>query len=85
MKALGVTGRRVALAALALLAAGCASSGSTATPGSVYAGSGFHDPWHWGPVYREVPVVVGPPAAPAHPIAPPPAVPAPARTGSAPR
>jgi hypothetical protein len=64
--------RRV-VAGLALAAAGCASSGPAYAPGSVYAGAGFHEPWHWGPVYRELTVVVGPPARPAYPIAPAPA------------
>jgi hypothetical protein len=57
---------------LALAAAGCASSSPSAPPvaGSVYAGAGFYEVWEWGPVYREPPIVVGPPGRPAHPIAP---------------
>jgi hypothetical protein len=57
---------------LALAAAGCASSSPSAPPvaSSVYAGAGFYEVWEWGPVYREPPIVVGPPGRPAHPIAP---------------
>jgi len=64
---------------LALAAAGCASSSPSAPPvaGSVYAGAGFYEPWVWGPVYRELPIVVGPPGHPVHAIAPAPAAPAP--------
>lgn len=61
--------RRV-VAGLALATVGCASSSPTHAPDSIYAGTGFYEPWHWGPVYRELTVVVGPPPQPAYPIAP---------------
>jgi hypothetical protein len=62
--------RGIRALALAATLAGCATGGAKVPADSVYAGAGFYDPWVWGPVYREPPIVVGPPAGPALPIAP---------------
>jgi hypothetical protein len=70
--------RSVPLARAFALAASVASAGCATTeppPGGagIYGGTGFYEAWVWGPVYREVPIVVGPPARPARRIAPAPA------------
>jgi hypothetical protein len=62
--------RRYGLALLACAVYGCGSSGTPPPAGSVYPGNGFDEPWNWGPVYRELPIVVGPPGKTAHPLAP---------------
>ena len=55
---------------LAAMLAGCAASGPRVPADSIYQGAGFHDTWEWGPVYREPPIVIGPPGRSGSPIAP---------------
>jgi len=80
-----------ALASLALLAAGCATEGTSAEVG-FYGGVYYDDPWYWGdgccvgppvdigppPVRPEHPIAKPPPVRPAQPIARPTPMPRPA-------
>jgi hypothetical protein len=83
-----------------VVVASCASPGPGHVSGSVYVGTGYYDPWHWGPGYAPPPGAVGPPPPvhpdgrppphPSHPIATPPPRPSPpprppARPRAAPR
>ena len=62
--------RRLGMVMLACVTAGCTASAPAPSNGGVYRGDGFYEPWNWGPVYRELPIVVGPPPHPGRPIAP---------------
>ncbi|NJM55129.1 MAG: hypothetical protein HC841_03695 [Verrucomicrobiae bacterium] len=65
-------------AALLPFLSGCESAGGGASvSGGIYYGTGFYDPWHYGPGYYPPTVVVPPPrperpVRPEHPIARPP-------------
>ena len=50
-----------ALLMLWLLLAGCADTGGGHVHGSVYMGTGYYDPWYWGPGYVPPPGYIGPP------------------------
>lgn len=54
---------------LLLLFSGCASSdpGTPEPSGSMYYGSGFHDPWYYGAADYPADIIVTPPGRPAVP------------------
>ena len=64
-----------AAAALALVAAGCATEGTSADVG-FYGSMTYNDPWYWGyDCCVDPPADIGPPPPhPEHPIAKPPSV-----------
>jgi hypothetical protein len=68
-------GRMAAAAILALALASCSDYDNVSAHGSVgmYYGSGYYDPWNYGPGYYRPPVIVAPP--PSRPPSRPPARP----------
>lgn len=66
-------GRLVVAAALALAATSCSDYDNVSVHGSVgmYYGSGYYDPWRYGPGYYPPPVIVAPPPPSRPPARPP--------------
>jgi hypothetical protein len=71
MKLIGNFPRRSSAALLLIgVLTGCQSTGGGQVSGSVYYGTGFNDPWYYGPGYYPPDIVVTPPPRPG--VTPPP-------------